>query len=445
MIRFRLSLIAFVFSSGVVARADDAAPVIVKVSTVPESTEDLIVGSRVRLIVDVLGRDGWANVPTLPTVDVPGAIVFLPDGQSTRLNDTNDGESYSGQRNEWWVYPRRIGELVIPAIEFDVAIQTFDPKKDSITISKATDTITLNVVAPTGFDSAAQDIVVTSDLSIAQAWQGDVDKVKVGDGITRTITRTIQGSPPLVLPPIEFASVDGATQYVKQPTTQIQSERGEVTGTRIDSVTYVFKRSGEVALPPIELAWFDTETNKRRTDTQDGLVLSVASVPVVSSGMRSGDQQGRSLAVVVGLLMLPILTISACVASRHRLLAWWERRKYSERIVYRQLRRAMSSGDVSKSVRTLRQWISTQHPRTPMTCEQFFQSHLPDDTTTGLDRLYDAIDAGENRTDLSMLFRAVDRARSDAQSQIASSKDSIWNGRVLMPLNPVPRSTNGPR
>ncbi|WP_186775385.1 BatD family protein [Rubripirellula tenax] len=421
--------------AGHFARAAETVPVIVKVSTEPKEDGEALVGSRVRVIIDVLGRDGWANVPTLPMLEIPGAIVYEPDGQSTRLNDNVRGKSYSGQRNEWWVYPQRAGKLAIPAMEIAVAIQTFDPKDDAKPVSTTTQAIALDVVAPPGFDDKDKDVLVTTGLSVQQSWNGDAESMKVGDGITRTITRTIQSATPLVLTPIVFADVNGVAFYAKQPETSVKSDRGELTGTRTDSITYVFGRKGEISLPPIDVTWFDTNTHRRQTKTLDGVTISVADVPLQSASVPIQDQ-GRWRLREIGYLFLPCLAI-ACffLLGRNWIKARWSTREESEAFAFRRLRKALMSGQVSASTTALQAWIDSVHPSTYLTFEQFFAAYGPSSAETGLDSLYRAIDTGQPEPDFQTLLDAVQRARANAQEKLPKRTKS-----ALPPLNPTAAS-----
>src|SRR5262245_61624158 len=79
------------------------------------------VGQQVRLLIDVLGRDGWAQIRKFHPFEVPGAIVLQVDSQGTRLTDTVSGATWTGQHYEWLVFPQRAGAVTIPPIVVDVA------------------------------------------------------------------------------------------------------------------------------------------------------------------------------------------------------------------------------------------------------------------------------------------------------------------------------------
>lgn len=417
-----------------IAWGEDDAAILVKLSTDPKAEKTHWVGSRIRLIVDVLGRDGWANVPTLPALDIPGAIVYHPSGQSIRLNETEGGESYSGQRNEWWIYPRRPGEMKIAPIEIEIAVQSFAPQHDPGTISKTTQEISLDVVRSENWPGADTEVVVTEKLSAEQTWKGDTQTVKVGDGITREITRTIADAPPLVLPPIEFAELDATSRYLRQSTTSESSNRGDLIGTRTDSATYVFKRPGEIVLPSIEVFWLEPENGEQQSITLDGLTVDVAAVASEAANDPSSPDTATRYLSARPLIALAIAAlVLAFVGWRWfpHLRTWQRTRQESERAVFERLCRALQSGHTRESFQSLRDWIGRLFPHEHPDNEQFLCSGGIAYRESGLDPLYVAMDRGEAQFDGKRLLQSVKQARLHALAKKRSHAPT-----PLPPLNP---------
>ncbi|TWU56309.1 BatD family protein [Rubripirellula reticaptiva] len=252
----------------------DAAKPVVRIKTDPASDEPVVVGQRVRLILDVLGQDGWANVPKLPTFDVPGAIVYVPEGQATRLNETIQGDAYTGQRNEWWIYPQRSGPIMIPRIDVEVKVKFFGAKTQTGSETIGTKPIKMKAAFPEGVSSST-GLVVTDQFQVKQTWEPSRTEVSVGDGVVRSIERKIGGAPALVLPDILFADVDGVTVYRKAPEFQESNNRSELTSARQDRVTYVFTEPGTVDLPSIQLTWWNLQKGELETEMLSGQMFLV--------------------------------------------------------------------------------------------------------------------------------------------------------------------------
>lgn len=252
----------------------DAAEPVVRISTLPAPGESVIVGQRVRLILDVLDQDGWANVPKMPSLNIPGAIVYLPTGQATRLNETVSGEAYTGQRNEWWVYPQRSGPIRIPKIAVEIEIKTFDAKAKTDRKTLETEPVKMKAVFPEGV-TGSTGFIATDRLQATQTWAPSYGELTVGDGIVRKIERTIGGAPALVLPVISFPVAEGVTVYPKASQSQESSNRGELTSVRIDQATYVFTEAGTANLPAIKCLWWNLDRGKLETETLPGQTILV--------------------------------------------------------------------------------------------------------------------------------------------------------------------------
>ena len=92
--------------------------VILRASIEPQT--GIWVGQQVRLLIDVLARDGWAQIRKFHPFEVSGASVLQVESQGTRLTDTVSGTTWTGQHYAWLVFPQRAGAIAIPPIVVDV-------------------------------------------------------------------------------------------------------------------------------------------------------------------------------------------------------------------------------------------------------------------------------------------------------------------------------------
>src|SRR5262245_12148304 len=95
--------------------------VILRASIEPKA--GIWVGQQVRLLIDVLGRDGWAQIHKFHPFEVAGASVLQVESQGTRLTDTVSGAAWTGQHYEWLVFPQRAGAITITPIHLDATTQ----------------------------------------------------------------------------------------------------------------------------------------------------------------------------------------------------------------------------------------------------------------------------------------------------------------------------------
>lgn len=293
-----------------------ASEPVVRTQTDPEIAEDVVVGQRVRLILDVLDQDGWANVPSLPSLNVPGAIVYTPSGQATRLNESIKGNAYTGQRNEWWIYPQRGGAILIPVIELNVEVKTFGAKTERELIVMSTKPIEMAASVPEGA-LVSNGLVATDRFQVKQTWDPSRTTISVGDGVVRRIERKINGSPALVIPELAIAEVTGVEIYRKVPESQESSSRGELTSIRVDQATYVFAEPGTFELSTIQFQWWDSKKSRLETEILFGETIVVLGASESSGPKSDSPEQASAGAKKLGAPWRWVAVIAICV-----ILAW---------------------------------------------------------------------------------------------------------------------------
>ena len=86
---------------------DDAVDDGILIRTDLKPKDNIVVGQRVILQIDVLAPDGWAQVKSIRDFSVQGAQVVRYETQGTRLNETIEGRAFSGQRYELSLFPQQ--------------------------------------------------------------------------------------------------------------------------------------------------------------------------------------------------------------------------------------------------------------------------------------------------------------------------------------------------
>lgn len=180
-----------------------------------------------------------------------------------------DGRPWLVHEIRYAVFPEASGELRIPAQTFSGRMGAgrrtlFDTRPAGRLIRRQTEAVVVPVrPRPDSFPDATW--LPASDLSIEEQWSGDLDSLRVGDSVTRTVTISAEGLQGAQLPPLPLGSVNGLRAYPDQP--DINDVKGDegVTGVRVDSVALVAVGDGEFEVPPIEVPWWDTGSNTLRT------------------------------------------------------------------------------------------------------------------------------------------------------------------------------------
>lgn len=289
----------------------------VRTTVKPES--GVVLGQHVRVMVDVMFPGEMPRPPRVNLPEVPSAQILRYETQATTLNERIDGTEHVGQRFEFALYPRRGGALEIPAPRVTLLDRAGE---ESGHIAGTPELI--EVTVPTGVDSS-RPIVATKELMFEQRWQPEPSGAfKAGDALVRTIMRQAADIPAMAMLDLDFAAPAGVRIYVDPPQTDDRVERGDLTGRRIDRVTYVFEKGGSFPITAVIQPWWDLEAGRLRLAEGRGTTVAVTAV---ATPPRSGARLELWLYVATtaaGLLALLWWAWPRIKAARLARVARWE-------------------------------------------------------------------------------------------------------------------------
>ena len=241
-------------------------------------------GQQIEVDVDVFVPNYFLSPPQFPLFDLPGTVVTMPDERGMNLNETVNGEAFSGIRKTYAITPQAPGDYVLPAavIPFGYAAVPGQTSKGQVTLPSLT--FTVEAVPQSAGGKAG---VTTGEITIAQSFDRDPAGLKAGDALVRTITIRAAGLAPMMIPEPTFDAPAGVQVYRHDPVlSQERTSRGEITaGLRKDVATYVFAKPGSYSLPAISLPWFDPASGSMQSAEAAGATVSVGAAPVVEPAL----------------------------------------------------------------------------------------------------------------------------------------------------------------
>ncbi len=438
-------------------KSTEPKPVMIRSSLDPEA--GAYVGQKVRLYIEVMTNTWFAKAPQYPELRIPHAICLELSQFGTNYTERIQGETYAIQRKEYVIYPQRAERYAVPSLSVDIVYARPGESAGEMTLS----------TAPLEFEARipeqAQGVdffVSTPRLQIHELSDRVFEDMKVGDSVTRTITMTADDSVGMMLPPLVFDRIEGLAVYPKIPRTENTSNRGEYTGTRIDSVTYVMEEVGKYSLPEIKIFWFDLRSDTLRVEILEAVEFSVAANPELDAEMLAfleEEETGTEEEVTASLkrridvknllyLALAIIGVSAALwiflfPFVKKTCAWWKQHRQlkaeSEETYFRYFRNACRSGDAQQAMQRLLNWLDKIHPGPgAATVEEFVQ--LADDMelkalAAGLkEELYGKPEGDEGYPQ----WQAVDFYNSVAKARKRLFKTETAHAKStgLKPLNP---------
>ena len=202
-----------------------------------------------------------------------------------RLGDTQyqkviNGRNYLVLEVKYAIFPQSEGRLIIPSLRFGAyevnnrsQFGVFNNRGNQII--RDTEPKSLEVAARPP-QASIDGWMPSTSVTMEQRWSGDIDSVTVGEPVTRTITIRAEGLSAAQITPLQEPQGNNYRGYPDQPQLDEIVTTNGLTATRIESLALVPNNSGEITLPPVELIWWDTNSNKRRVASLPSITLQVS-------------------------------------------------------------------------------------------------------------------------------------------------------------------------
>lgn len=362
-----------------VRAADD---VVVRLEASPENPW---VGQKVALLLDVLGKDSWAQLKKVHDYELQGGYLKRYESQGTRLNETIDGASYTGQRYEFLFFPQRSGALTIASMTIDVEVKHWGSNSSNEILRETTPSLNLNVRTPSGMQSAT-GIVSTASFSVTQKWEPELTELAAGDAVTRSVIFEADDVSGMVLPEILTENTAGVGTYPKSPLVDDKYSRGDLTGIREETITYVMEEPGSHQLQELMFPWFNIETEEIGTITLAGRTFTVSAV------QGNNDAPGAADALTAkadrrylwGFAGLFVLTLFFSFLWKYVIRAWYQvwmdKTAQSEKNYFTRVKNASRSVDPLDLMNAAMQWLDRiSVERHPPRLDQFAARYGSDD------------------------------------------------------------------
>jgi hypothetical protein len=409
------------------------------------------VGQQVAFHVDLLSPTFFSGTPTFDVPNLPSAVLMKVDERPTLSTEQIDGMTYSIQRHAFVLFPQRAGTLVVPAfqVRFEVAPAFGKPPvAQNVTLGS----LKVEVEMPPGADGLSM-LISTTDLIVDDQWSPALSAdrtlhLKVGDALTRTLTRRATDVTGMVFPPVSFGSHNGLGVYPKPPDVEDSTQRGDFTGQRVDTVTYICETVGTYRLPALSMPWFDVDDAQLKRVELPAVTLEVVENPKLAvDAPMPQTPQPRSIANVWWWLggVVVIISIVAWWLPRvyrplvTRFSIWRSRRTERETAYFARLKTACQSGDPAMAYEAFTHWIDCMNDGNGVDTIHQFVHHAEDailrDQTEQLEqRLFAASATPREAWSGQLLYQRLAAVRK--QMHPRTTRFDWQAQQALPPLNP---------
>ncbi len=213
-----------------------------------------------------------------PETSDPDAIIH-PLGED-KYQTTRNGIRYEVFERSYAIFPQKSGLLKINPVTFEgrvnptQAISIFDRFRMSGQLKRLRSKSVEVDVKPAPTSVNLQDWLPSSNLQIIEEWSADINNIKAGDPITRTITIAAEGLTAVQLPDFSFDDIDNLKQYPDKAAVEDRPTPTGITGLKQIKVALIPATAGNYLLPEIKLEWWNTLTNKKEVATLPAVTLT---------------------------------------------------------------------------------------------------------------------------------------------------------------------------
>ena len=191
-------------------------------------------------------------------------------GEDSTYNTQVNGVNYSVTERTYAIFPQKSGQLTIKPLVLTAEVLTSNrPGFNSFFNSQMTKTkrveskaITLDV-KPVPASFTGKHWLSAQQLILKQEWSGDIQQMKVGEPLTRTLTLIAKGTTVGQLPELNTTvTSDQLKAYPDQPVLQEQKKTEGLLAFREEKIALIPSNAGSYTLPAIEIPWFNTKSQK---------------------------------------------------------------------------------------------------------------------------------------------------------------------------------------
>lgn len=362
-------------------------------SEVQLDANEVFFGEPVEVTISVYTSTWFTKGIDPGNIKVNGAfsIFFRPVSTSIVQN----GKTYAGVNLIYHVFPYEDKNLQFPVLNIDVETPPeggFEGKKKRIKTQAKN--IKVKPVPP-GFDKS--NWLVADGLTVQDQWSSNLQQLKVGDVLTRTIRVNVDGTVSELIPPITWDSISNVSLYPTRSTVDNQKSKTSINAYRQESMRFLLEDTGKIEFPEMVMRWYNPTQKKmyKRTlkavsvnvmpNPNLGMLASIRdSLQVMSKkeAVENEDQSftifGFSIYSLVGLLFALVLalwgTLKIVPLFVNKLRAKKLSYLQSEPYYFKQFAKAIRTKNHKKAINAMYCWVDRLHLSAP-TASYFAQKY----------------------------------------------------------------------
>ncbi|WP_430817845.1 BatD family protein [Carboxylicivirga sp. RSCT41] len=223
-------------------------------ATARVNTRKVVIEQPVKVSVKAYSSTWFTQPLSFGNLQVEGAYIQAFKRTQSSIEYIN-GKKYAALEFYYVVFPYTSGEITFPELALSTSIPPEgDYKGQPVTLRTKAISIT---VEPAPEDAEPGRWLVASDARVSNEWSLKLNKLKVGDVVSRKITTRASGTLPTFIDEPLVEQVDFASIYTSEPEFIDDRDHKSVNGRRIDTYSYLLEEAGEFTIPELEISWWN--------------------------------------------------------------------------------------------------------------------------------------------------------------------------------------------
>ena len=320
-------------------------------------------GQRLPFFVELRSKGSFGGATSFTPPEVPGTVI-VKVGNPVVSSEQIEGESWFVQSHEFALFSQEDGSVEIP--DFPVHFGTREGFTGPVTeVDAKVPTIWVKIERPPGIDPD-RFLVTTESLSVDEKWDPQPGgNVETGAVFKRTITQSANNMTGMALAPAPAKAPEGIRVYTGDAQVTDKTERGEFSGQRIETITYLVQQPGSYTLPAIRYDWWNPATQQLQSKTLPGVAFTATAPP--APGAPQASKKGSFVRLV--WLLFPLALIILGWFYRKQIAQWLhllhDQIDPPERRAARAFRQACHRNDAAAAAHAWVKWERLQSDFTP--------------------------------------------------------------------------------
>jgi len=366
--------------------------------------------------------------------EVSGAFLMQTDTTTIKFSENIDDETWQVIRYPLALYPQKAGQVEIPsiAVRFNTSAGFGSTEK---AFEFQTEPLQLTVKLPPGVKEG-ELLVTTTSFELDHDWQPQSGTAQTGDAFTLTVSRRASDISAMLLPPIPVFRTEGLAAYPQPPEVNDKTNRGDLTGERIDSIIWVAEKPGSYVIPGIRFQWWDPDNRELKQQIVPGLNLDILPSPTDEISADTIDKPGESGSDYLWFLIVLFAASASAFLWLHFKPSTEQHNVETEKSTFTILQKACKNNQPGQTHSALHAWLKWSSPALSsnsriVTLSEFDRICDAAQLSAELDHLQEALISSDNNWQGNNLLISLQRIRQKINKQKIKHLKTH-----LAPLNP---------